>query len=155
MASLNRVILMGNLTRDPEVRFTNGDMAICKLGMAMNRKFKDASGEWREETTFVDVTIFGKRGETFARYHKKGQLAFVEGRLRLDSWEDKNSGQKRSKLEVIAENWEFVGGRGADAEGGSYAEPRRQTASSAPEAGGGGGGGGGADEFLEVDDTPF
>jgi single-strand DNA-binding protein len=116
----------------------------------MGRKFKDASGEWREETTFVDVTVFGKRGEAFARYHKKGQPAFFEGRLRLDTWEDKNSGQKRSKLEVIAENWEFVGGRGADAEGGGYSEPRRQAAATSSESGGGA-----ADEFLEVDDTPF
>lgn len=145
MASFNKVILMGNLTRDPEIRFTPSNMAICKVGLAVNRRFKDGqSGEWREEPTFVDVTIFGKRGEAFEKYHRKGQSAFLEGELRLDNWEDKNTGQKRSKLYVVAENWEFVNGnreeRGSGG-GGSHESPEP-----VPDADPG---------FLEVDDTPF
>ncbi|MEL6906485.1 MAG: single-stranded DNA-binding protein, partial [Planctomycetota bacterium] len=114
MASYNKVILMGNLTRDPELRYTQSNLAVCKIGMAVNRRVKDQqSDQWREETTFVDVTIFGRRGEAFEKYHKKGQSAFVDGELRFDTWEDKESGQKRSKLYVVANNWEFVnGGRG-------------------------------------------
>ena len=164
MSSFNKVILMGNLTRDPEIRFTQNQMAICKVGLAVNRRFKDSqTGEWREEPTFVDVTIFGKRGEAFEKYHKKGQSAFLEGELRLDNWEDKNTGQKRSKLYVVAENWEFVSG-GREERGGGGGSQRE--AASAPAGGqdynyAGGQGqdsapaaSGGAD-FLEVDDTPF
>jgi single-strand DNA-binding protein len=153
MASFNRVILMGNLTRDPELRFTNNNMAICKFGLAVNRRFKDGqSGEWKEEPTFIDVTIFGARAEPFAKYHTKGKPAFIEGTLRMDTWEDKNGGGKRSKLYVVADTWEFVGGGSGRAEGG----------------GGGGGGiersatqGGGAmpqgepDQYQQADDTPF
>ena len=104
MSSFNRVILMGNLTRDPELRFTSNNMAICKFGLAVNRRFKDGqSGEWKEEPTFIDVTIFGARAEPFAKYHTKGKPAFIEGTLRMDTWEDKNGGGKRSKLYVVAD----------------------------------------------------
>jgi single-strand DNA-binding protein len=125
MSSYNKVILMGNLTRDPELRFTQSNMAICKFGLAVNRRFKDgATGEWKEEPTFVDVTIFGARAEPFARYHQKGKMAFIEGSLRLDTWEDKNGGGKRSKLYVVADTWEFVGGgRGEGASGGGERAP--------------------------------
>lgn len=159
MGSYNKVILMGNLTRDPELRYTPSNMPICNIGLAVNRRFKDSqSGEWREEPTFVDVTIFGKRGEAFARYHKKGATAFLEGSLRLDTWEDKNTGQKRSKLYVVADEWQFVGGRGENdsfersAGAGAWAGGYEQ-GYSAGEAGGGEQGGG--FEPLEVDDTPF
>jgi single-strand DNA-binding protein len=159
MSSYNKVILMGNLTRDPELRYTQSNMAICKFGLAVNRRFKDsASGEWREEPTFVDVTIFGKRGEAFAKFHSKGKPAFVEGELRFDTWEDQN-GQKRSKLYVVAESFEFVGGgreSGGGGGGGGYGDRS---------SGGGQGGyqrqpqsGGYGDpqpDYLEVDDTPF
>ena len=183
MASFNKVILMGNLTRDPELRFTQSGVAICKVGLAVNRRFKDSStGEWREEATFIDVTIFGKRGEAFEKFHKKGGTAFIEGSLRLDSWEDKNTGAKRSKLYVVADNWEFVGGardgagsgRGGGYEGG-YGAPAGPGGSQggAPgftDAGGGygegaygaapaaaqqGGEGGGDADFLDGDDVPF
>ncbi len=117
MSSYNKVILMGNLTRDPELRYTQNNVAICKLGLAVNRRFKDASGEWREEATFVDITIFGKRGEAFAKFHSKGKPAFIEGSLRFDTWEDQ-SGQKRSKLYVVGDSWEFVGGGGRGEQGG-------------------------------------
>jgi len=157
MASFNKVILMGNLTRDPELRFTQSNMAVCKAGLAVNRRFKDsASGEWREEATFVDITIFGKRGEAFEKYHKKGQSAFIEGSLRFDTWEDKNGGGKRSKLYVVADNWEFVnGGREGGGEGrggGSYGAPATAGASGSEYSAPGPSGGPG---FVDADDTPF
>ena len=101
---------MGNLTRDPEVRFTQGGMAICGLSVAVNERYKDKSEQWQDRATYVDVTIFGKRGEAFAKFHKLGKPCFLEGKLRMDTWEDKQSGQKRSKLFVVADQWEFVGG---------------------------------------------
>jgi single-strand DNA-binding protein len=154
MSSYNKVLLMGNLTRDPELRFTQGNMAICKFGLAVNRRFKDQSGEWKEEPTFVDITIFGKRGEAFAKFHSKGKPAFIEGSLRFDTWEDKE-GNKRSKLYVVADTWEFVGGGSGGSGGGGNssggdAEPQG-TYSRDPE----GGYGKPQPEYLEVDDTPF
>ena len=151
MSSYNKVILMGNLTRDPELRYTNNNMAVCKFGLAVNRRFKDSqSGEWKEEPTFVDVTIFGARAEPFARYHTKGKPAFIEGSLRLDTWEDKNGGGKRSKLYVVADTWEFVGGgRG---EQGGYAGGASEGSATGPV-----GGSGPREPELsrEIDDTPF
>ncbi|MCP3915048.1 MAG: single-stranded DNA-binding protein [bacterium] len=143
MASFNKVILMGNLTRDPELRFTQSNMAVCKVGLAVNRRFKDGqTGEWREEPTFVDITIFGKRGEAFEKYHRKGASAFVEGSLRFDTWDDKNTGQKRSKLYVVADNWEFVGGGRESGAGGGGGGGYSSQQSAGAGAGGGGGGGG-------------
>ena len=119
MSSFNRVIIMGNLTRDPELRFTPNNMGVCKVGLACNRKFKNKdTGEYVEKPCFVDVTVFGKRGESFEKFHKKGDVAFFEGRLEFDSWDDKESGKKRSKLYVVADNWEFVGSGGKQAGGG-------------------------------------
>ena len=124
MASYNKVILMGNLTRDPQLTYTPSNMPICKFGLAVNRRFKDSqSGEWKEEPTFVDITIFGARAEPFARYHTKGKPAFIEGTLRLDTWEDKNGGGKRSKLYVVADTWEFVGSSREGRPGGRQGEP--------------------------------
>jgi single-strand DNA-binding protein len=155
MASFNRVILMGNLTRDPEIRRTQGDMAICKIGLAVNRRFKDGqTGEWREEPTFVDVTIFGKRGEAFAQHHTKGGSALIEGHLRLDTWQDKETGGNRSKLYVVADNWEFVGGRGGGGGGGGGGGDGYAPASVGAETSAATGAQGGG-ENLEVDDTPF
>ena len=158
MASFNKVILMGNLTRDPELRYTASNMAVCKVGMAVNRRVKDEqTDQWREEPTFVDVTIFGKRGEAFEKFHKKGASAFIDGELRFDQWEDRESGQKRSKLEVIVDDWNFVGGReenqggGGDGYGGRERSAASQTASSDfPSQSDFGGGGGGM-----ADDVPF
>jgi single-strand DNA-binding protein len=147
MASYNKVILMGNLTRKPEVRYTPGGMAICKIGLAVNRRFKDQSGQWKEEPTFVDVTIFGKRGEAFAKYHDKGKPAFIEGSLRFDTWDDKQSGEKRSKLYVVGEEWQFVGGAGG---------PPREAAAMGEEPAGNAGGYAAASEAPAPDeDTPF
>ena len=110
MSSFNRVILMGNLTRDPEVRFTQGGMGICTFSLAVNERFKGSDGEYQDRATFVEVTMFGKRGEAFGKFHRKGAAAFIEGKLRLDQWDDKETGAKRSKLFVVADSFEFVNG---------------------------------------------
>lgn len=133
MANFNKVYLIGNLTRDPELRVTPKGTAICQFGLAVNRQFKDESGALRDETTFVDIEAWGKQGETIAKYCTKGRPLFVEGRLKFDQWEDKTSGQKRSKLKVVLEGFQFLGSRGDGASGGS----------------GGGGGGDDADQTPE------
>lgn len=113
MANLNKVYLMGRLTRDPELRYTPKGTAVADLGMAINR-FRGGGdgGERTEETTFVDVTLWGRQAETANQYLAKGREVFIEGRLQLDSWEDKSSGQKRSKLKVVGEAMQFIGGPG-------------------------------------------
>lgn len=108
MAYLNKVFLIGNLTRDPELRVTPKGTAICSFGLAVNRQYRDESGTARDETTFVDIEAWGKQGELVSKYLTKGSPCMVEGRLRLDSWEDKNSGQKRSKLKVVLDNVQFL-----------------------------------------------
>jgi single-strand DNA-binding protein len=123
MASFNKVILLGNLTRDPEVRYTPKGTAVTELGMAVNRVYTADNGEKREETTFVDVTLWGRTAEIAGEYLKKGRPVLIEGRLQLDSWDDKQSGQKRTKLKVVGEGLQLIGSRP-----------------------GGGGGGGGDDE---------
>ena len=128
MASYNKVILLGNLTRDPELRVTPKGTAICQLGLAVNRQFKDESGATRDETTFVDIEAWGRQAETISKYCTKGKPLFIEGRLKLDSWEDKTSGQKRSKLKVVLENFQFVGSREGGAHGGGSGEEVDQTA---------------------------
>src|SRR5881394_417023 len=123
MASFNKVILLGNLTRDPEVRYTPKGSAVCDLGIAINRQYTLDSGEKREEVTYVDVVLWSRLAEIAGEYLKKGRPIFIEGRLQLDTWDDKQSGQKRSKLRVIGETMQLLGGRppGAGA-GGSGAE---------------------------------
>ena len=111
MASYNKVLLLGNLTRDPEMRVTPKGTAVCQFGLAVNRQFKDDSGQMREEVTFVDLEAWGKQAETIAKYMTKGRPLFVEGRLKFDQWDDKATGQKRSKLKVVLENFQFIGGR--------------------------------------------
>lgn len=126
MASFNKVILVGNLTRDPQVRYTPGGSAVAEVGLAVNRSWFDKNSNSRkEETTFVDVTLWGRTAEVASEYLTKGRSVLIEGRLQLDQWDDKESGQKRSKLKVIGENMTMLGGRG---EGGG-----------APSGGGGGG----------------
>ena len=123
MASYNKVLLMGNLTRDPQMKYLPSQTAVVEFGLACNRKFRTANGEDREEVTFVDCTAFGKTGEVINQYFQKGKPIFIEGRLKYDQWEDKQGGGKRSKLTVVIDNFQFIGGRD----------------------GGGGGGGGGRD----------
>lgn len=115
MASLNKVILIGNLTRDPELKFLPNQTAVCTFGLAMNRKFKASDGTQRDEATFVDCTIFGKGAEVFNQYMSKGKLCSIDGRLKFESWEDKQNGGKRSKLSVVVEDFQFLGtGGGGD-----------------------------------------
>jgi len=117
MANLNKVMLIGNLTRDPELRVTPKGTAICTFSLAVNRKFKDESGGEREEVTYIDIEAWGKSGENISKYCTKGRPLFVEGRLRLDQWEDKTTKEKRSSMKVVCENFQFLGsGR---AEGGA------------------------------------
>ena len=118
MASFNKVILLGNLTRDPEVRYTPKGTAVTELGMAVNRVYTAENGEKREEATFVDVTLWGRTAEIAGEYLKKGRPVFIEGRLQLDTWDDKQSGQKRSKLKVVGEGLQLIGSRPGGAGGG-------------------------------------
>ena len=131
MASFNKVLLLGNLTRDPEVRYTPKGSAVADLGIAVNRQYTLDSGEKREEVTFVDVTFWGRTAEVAGEYLKKGRPVFIEGRLQLDTWDDKQSGQKRSKLKVIGEMMQMLGSRpgaGGDTdEGGGAPRPARSS----------------------------
>ncbi|HEY4258183.1 MAG TPA: single-stranded DNA-binding protein [Candidatus Udaeobacter sp.] len=111
MASFNKVILLGNLTRDPEVRYTPKGSAVCDLGIAVNRVYTTDSGERREEVTFVDVVLWARLAEIAGEYLKKGRPVFIEGRLQMDTWDDKQTGQKRTKLRVVGESMQLLGGR--------------------------------------------
>jgi len=133
MANFNRVILAGNLTRDPELRYTPKGMAIAKITLAINRSWKSETGEAKEEVTFVDIDAFGKQAETIGQYLKKGSPLLMEGRLRLDQWDDKQTGQKRSRLGVVLDAFQFLGG-GNRTEGGSEAPRARPAAAPAAAA---------------------
>ena len=140
MASFNKVMLMGNLTRDPQMKYLPSQTAVCEIGLACNRKFRTQDGQDREEVTFVDCTAFGRQAEVLNQYLQKGRPIFIEGRLKYDSWEDKQGGGKRSKLGVVIENFQFIGGRddaGGGGGGGNYDDQ-----SNGGYSGGGGGGGG-------------
>ena len=139
MASLNKVMLIGNLTRDPDIRYTPKGTAVAEIGLAVNRRYTAENGEKREETTFVDVTLWGRTAELAGEYLKKGRPVYIEGRLQLDSWDDKQTGQKRSKLRVVCEEMQFLGGRegggggGGESRGGDYegrSEYRQESRSS-------------------------
>ena len=135
MANVNKVILIGNVTRDPEVKFTPKGSAVADLGLAINRNYTLDNGEKREETTFVDVELWGRLAEIAGEYAKKGRPIYIEGRLRMDTWEDKASGQKRSRMKVVGENLQLLGGRpsgggtGPDEEGSGHQESRPQRTS--------------------------
>src|SRR5215470_18350950 len=129
MANFNKVILLGNLTRDPELRYLPSQMAVVDFGLAVNHKYRTAQGEDREEVMFIDCTAFGKQAEVIKQYCSKGKPLFIEGRLKLDSWDDKQTGQKRSKHKVTIDNFQFIGSRD-------------------------GGGGGGGDQGRSYEDQP-
>lgn len=114
MGDFNKVMILGRLTRDPEVRYTPSGTPVCDLGIAVGRRVGggDSGSERREETTYVDVTLWRRQAELAGQYLAKGREVFIEGRLEMDSWDDKNTGQKRTKLKVVAENMQFVGGGG-------------------------------------------
>ena len=123
MPSLNKVMLMGNLTRDPELRVTPKGTPVCQFAIAINRQFKMESGESREEVIYVDIEAWGKQGETIAKYCTKGRPLFVEGRLRLDQWEDKNTKEKRSRMKVVLEGFQFLGDGRSGSGGASGGSP--------------------------------
>jgi len=148
MPNYNKVILMGNLTRDPEVKYTSGGTAIAKLGMAINRTWTNKEGQKQEETTFVDVDAFGRQAEVIGQYLKKGRPVMVEGRLKLDQWDDKQTGQKRSKLGVTLEGFQFLDSRGEGGGGGGHADQGNAPAASA-------GSSAAAASLPEADDVPF
>src|ERR1700761_4314731 len=118
MASFNKVVLVGNLTRDPELRYTPKGTAIAKIGLAVNRVWTNEAGEKKEEVTFVDVDVFGRTAENVGQYMRKGRPILIEGRLKLDQWDDKQTGQKRSRLGVVAETVQFLGSPGEGGGGG-------------------------------------
>ncbi len=122
MANFNRVILAGNLTRDPQLRYLPNNTAVCEFGLAINRRWRDQDGNQRDDTCFVDVAAFGRQGETINQYMTKGRPILVEGRLKFDSWQAQD-GSKRSRLSVVAENFQFLGGR--DSAGGAGASGER------------------------------
>ena len=130
MASLNKVLLIGNLTKDPEKRYTPAGTAVCDARLALNHKYKAANGEWKEEPCFVSVTIWGKTAENVVEYKRKGDPLLIDGRLKYDQWE--KDGQKHSKLTVVAENVQFLP-RGQGPSGGGA--PRRAEYGDAPEGG--------------------
>ncbi len=155
--NFNKVLLMGNLTRDIELKHTSNNNAVGNFGIATNRKWKSADGEWREETTFVDCEVWGRTAETMSKYLRKGRPVFIEGRLKLDTWEDKNDGSKRSKLRVVVENFQFIdsggGGGGSSGGGGGYAS---SGAGSSYSGGASSGSGGSAPSTPPPDDDiPF
>jgi single-strand DNA-binding protein len=156
MASFNKVILLGNLTRDPELRYTPKGTAIAKLGLAVNRTWRDENGQTKEEVTFVDIDAFGRSAEVLGQYMKKGRPIFIEGRLKLDSWEDKQTNQKRSRLGVVLESFQFLDFGNKGAEDASSASPRSHPPTSpatpapaapAPNPGG--------EDLPSEDDVPF
>jgi single-strand DNA-binding protein len=123
----NKVTLAGNLTRDPEVKFLAGDRAVASFGLAINRKFKGNDGELKEEVTFVDCEAWGRTAELVGQYLNKGSPCFIEGRLKLDTWDDKKTGEKRSKLMIVAESVQFLGGKKEHDQHGAEAVPAGET----------------------------
>ena len=139
MANVNKVILIGNVTRDPEVKFTSKGSAVTDIALAINRNYTLDNGEKREETTYVDVELWGRLAEIAGEYAKKGRPVYVEGRLRMDSWDDKATGQKRSRMKVVGENLQLLGARTGGAPQGSHEHesggepaPRRSAPPSRP-----------------------
>jgi|APCry1669189000_1035189.scaffolds.fasta_scaffold08586_5 single-strand DNA-binding protein len=168
MANLNKVMIIGNVTRDPEIKYTPKGSAVTDLGIAVNRVYTPEGGEKREETTYVDVTLWGRQAEIAGEYCKKGRSVYIEGRLQLDSWEDKTSGQKRSKLRVVGESFQLLGPRPGGGGGGGhsvgdeeYSERPQNTQRREPSGGGNSGGGFSSGRStapqapIEEDDIPF
>ncbi len=156
MASYNRVILAGNLTRDPELRYIPSGTAVCEIGLAVNNRRKGPNGEWIDETTFVDVTLWARTAEIASEYLTKGSNVLIEGRLKLDTWE--KDGKKNSKLRVIAETMQMLGGKSGGGPGGGGGGGGGQRAAAGGNRGGGGSFGAGPDEMDAPpmdDDIPF
>ncbi|MEM6855190.1 MAG: single-stranded DNA-binding protein [Planctomycetota bacterium] len=166
MASYNRVILMGNLTRDPEVRYLPSNMAVVDMGLAVNDRYQDKqTGEWVDRPNFIDCTAFGKSAESIGKFFTKGRPILIEGKLRFEQWDDKQTGQKRSKIKVVVDQWNFCdsrsggdGGGGGGYGGGSAAGGGGRSYGNQGGGYGGGqpaGGGGPQHQPIEEDDIPF
>ena len=171
MASYNRVILMGNLTRDPEVRYLPSNMAVVDMGLAVNDRYQDKqTGEWVDRPNFIDCTAFGKSAESIGKFFTKGRPILIEGKLRFEQWDDKQTGQKRSKIKVVVDQWNFCdsrsggapgdggGGGGGSYGGGSAGGGGRSYGNQGGGGYGGGqpaGGGGPQHQPIEEDDIPF
>ena len=135
MASFNKVIIAGNLTRDPELRYTPKGTAVARITLAVNRTWKSESGENKEEVSFVDVDIWGRQAEVIGQYMKKGRPLLVEGRLKQDSWEDKNTKQKQTKLKVVLESFSFIdSNRGGEGDVAPSAPRASRPAAASPSA---------------------
>jgi single-strand DNA-binding protein len=157
MASFNKVILAGNLTRDPELRYTPKGSAVVEFSLAVSRTWKTESGETKEEVSFIEIEAWGRQGEVIAQYMRKGRPLLVEGRLKQESWEDKETHKKRSKLKVVLEGFSFIDSKGTDAGPAPGEAPRRPNptpgpspAARPPEAADGG-----ESSATEEDDVPF
>lgn len=157
-ANFNKVILMGNLTRDPEMRVLPSNMPVASFGLAVNDRFKNKqTDQWEERPNFIDCEAFGRTAENIGKFFSKGKPIFIEGKLRLDQWEDRQSGQKRSKLKVVVDTFQFVGGREGGGGGGGYQQ------GGGNQGGAQGGGwdaspaatGGGHHQPVDEDDIPF
>lgn len=131
MSSFNRVILMGNLTRDPQLKYLPSNTAVCEFGLAVNRRWRDKDGNQKEDVCFIDVSAFGRQGEVINQYMKKGSGILIEGRLKLDTWQAQD-GSKRSKHSVVVENFTFTGSRGGGDGGGAPAERATGYSNNAP-----------------------
>lgn len=153
MANLNKVMLMGNVTRDVELRYTPKGTAVADIGLAVNRVRTGESGERIEETTFVDITLWGRTAEIAQQYSGKGKPLFVEGRLHMDSWDDKTTGQKRTKLKVVAENIQLMGAPGGG--GAPQQQGGEQPQQQAPQQRAQGGSPAQGGNFDDSDDIPF
>jgi single-strand DNA-binding protein len=162
MANLNKVMLIGNLTRDPELRYTPSGKAVADISLAINRVWNNDAGQKQEETIFVDVTLWGRQAELAQQYLAKGRGVYIEGRLQMDTWDDKETGKKRSRLKVVGDNLQFLpdgrGGAPSGGNGGGNYQERPQQTSRPPQQRSGPPQGASAappDEFQEEDDIPF
>lgn len=144
--NVNKVFLMGNLTRDIELKHTPSDQTVATIGLAVNRRFRTKEGENREETTFVDCEAWGRTAEVMGQYLSKGRPVFIEGRLKLDQWEDRETGKNRSKLRVVVENFQFIDSRGGGGGGGNQPSTAGAGASQ---------GSGGSHEPVDESEIPF
>lgn len=154
MASLNKVMLIGNLTRDPELRYTPNGKAVADISLAINRVWVNDAGQKQEDTTFVEVTLWGRQAELAQQYLTKGRGAYVEGRLQMDTWDDKETGKKRSKLKIVGDTLQFL----PDGRGGAPSSGNAQSSHSAPPQRSGPPRGASAapqDDFQDEDDIPF
>ena len=159
MANLNKVMLIGNLTRDPELRYTPKGTAVTDISLAINRVWTNEQNARQEETIFVEVTLWGRQAELAQQYLSKGRMAYIEGRLQMDTWDDKETGKKRSKLKVIGENLQFLpdgkGGNGGSAPHANGTPQAARPAQSRPNGPPQGGSAMPPDDFQEEDDIPF